>query len=308
MIKISVLIVTYNQEDVIRRTLDSVLVQKEFGLHKIVVCDDCSKDSTWSILEEYTEKYPEYMDIHENEHNLGIYSNMERVVELRPKSDLFYKLSGDDALCPYFFEKIQKEVEKREIDTNEAVGLYFDWKSVLPNGKEYVFRQNMVERVPNAFGLYLRGKASIRSLVVSDRVLANYRPVIKDKGLNLSEAMFDSQDHLLIGKRYYVPYIATIYYAEIGVSKGLSNLKCDYKTIQTIEKCEFLREHIATDPLDKRWLDYMIERIKYSMAPSIKGLYKTMRLYLSCKNSYYGISLRERLITYRSFIRIFMQK
>jgi len=304
MKSISVLVVTYNQEDVIRRTLDSVLQQKEYGLHKVVVCDDCSKDSTWEILEEYKQLYPDIMDVHRNNPNLGIYPNMERVVSLRPKSDLFYKLSGDDALCPRFFEKVQELVEKKNIDTNKAVGLYFDWKSVLPDGKEYVFRQNMVERIPNAFSLYLRGKASIRSLVVTESVLSKYKPVVKDKGLGLAEAMFDSQDHRLIEEMYYCPYIATIYYAEIGVSKSLSNTKSAYKTSQAIEKCLFIRDNMAEEAADKKWLDYRIQSIRYSMNPSLCGMLKTIWMYWGCHNAHYGITLKERLLNYRTLYRI----
>lgn len=304
MKSISVLIVTYNQEDVIRRTLDSVLVQKDFGLHKIVVSDDCSSDSTWSILEEYRDKYPDYMDIHRNNPNLGIYPNMEKVVELRPQSDLFYKLSGDDALCPHFFEEIQKLVENRRIDTSRAVGLYFDWKSVQPNGKEYVFHQNMVEKVSSAFSLYLRGKASIRSLAVSESVLANYKPVIKDRGLRLSEAMFDSQDHLLIEDKYYCPYVATIYYAGIGVSQDLGKERSEYKTKQALETMEYLRDNVATDPMDKKWIDYKISRIYYSISPSWKGLFEVLNLYWRCNNRRYGITLKERLLNYRTLYRI----
>ena len=76
MKRIVICIVSYNQEDVIGRTLDSILNQKEWGLFKIIVSDDCSKDRTWEILQEYKGKYPEIMDIHRNEHNLGIYGNV----------------------------------------------------------------------------------------------------------------------------------------------------------------------------------------------------------------------------------------
>ena len=50
MVKINVLIITYNQEDLIKRAIDSILCQKEYGLNKIVVSDDCSSDNTWNVL------------------------------------------------------------------------------------------------------------------------------------------------------------------------------------------------------------------------------------------------------------------
>ena len=52
MNRINILLITYNQENLIRRTLDSILCQKEIGINNIVVNDDCSKDNTWEILKE----------------------------------------------------------------------------------------------------------------------------------------------------------------------------------------------------------------------------------------------------------------
>ena len=63
MNRINILLITYNQENLIRRTLDSILCQKEFGINNIVVNDDCSKDNTWEILKEYEAKYPNIMRI-----------------------------------------------------------------------------------------------------------------------------------------------------------------------------------------------------------------------------------------------------
>ena len=37
---ITVLVICYKQQEVIKRALDSILCQKEFGLKKIVVCDE----------------------------------------------------------------------------------------------------------------------------------------------------------------------------------------------------------------------------------------------------------------------------
>ena len=75
--KISVYVITYKQKNVISRALDSILAQKEFGLDHIIVCDDCSPDGTWDIIQSYKEKYPEYFIIHKNLLNKGIYGSNE---------------------------------------------------------------------------------------------------------------------------------------------------------------------------------------------------------------------------------------
>ncbi len=53
-----VLLATYNGEKFVREMIDSVLSQ-DFEDIKIILSDDCSKDSTPKILESYAEKFPE---------------------------------------------------------------------------------------------------------------------------------------------------------------------------------------------------------------------------------------------------------
>ena len=51
--KISVGVITYNQEATIRQTLDSILEQEgDFDL-EVVIGEDCSTDNTLAICQEY---------------------------------------------------------------------------------------------------------------------------------------------------------------------------------------------------------------------------------------------------------------
>lgn len=54
---VSVVIVTYNQEQWIRQTIDSILAQKTDYPFEVIIGDDCSKDATLSICREYEDKY-----------------------------------------------------------------------------------------------------------------------------------------------------------------------------------------------------------------------------------------------------------
>ncbi len=56
--RVSVLCATYNHEDYLRTTLDSILAQKTDFLFEVLVNDDASTDSTAEILREYAAKYP----------------------------------------------------------------------------------------------------------------------------------------------------------------------------------------------------------------------------------------------------------
>lgn len=55
---ISIIIPTYNSEKYLKRTLDSVFSQR-FSDLEVIVVDSCSVDSTQSIVESYSKKYPQ---------------------------------------------------------------------------------------------------------------------------------------------------------------------------------------------------------------------------------------------------------
>lgn len=102
--KISVLIVTYKQANVIGRNIESILQQKDYGLHEIVICDDCSPDNNWEVIQSYVEKYPNIIRAYRNNPNLGIYGNSDKCALLHGDAELFCWLEGDDALEPDVFK------------------------------------------------------------------------------------------------------------------------------------------------------------------------------------------------------------
>ena len=105
--KISVGIITYNQQDTIAQTLDSILCQKgDFEL-EVVIGEDCSTDNTWAICKEYAERYPEQVVLLENTHNLGIMANFARVMKACT-GDYVGICAGDDYWCDEL--KLQKQM------------------------------------------------------------------------------------------------------------------------------------------------------------------------------------------------------
>ncbi|MBQ0090650.1 MAG: glycosyltransferase, partial [Prevotellaceae bacterium] len=55
--RLSVLIITYKQEELIKRAIYSLLAKKDY-IYEICVSDDCSPDGTWEVLQEYDRLYP----------------------------------------------------------------------------------------------------------------------------------------------------------------------------------------------------------------------------------------------------------
>ena len=77
---ISIALAAYNGEKYIKEQLDSILNQtiQDF---EVLVCDDCSTDTTWAILQEYKKKDIR-IHLHRNEVNLGFKKTFEKAITL----------------------------------------------------------------------------------------------------------------------------------------------------------------------------------------------------------------------------------
>ncbi|MDD5638830.1 MAG: glycosyltransferase [Candidatus Pacebacteria bacterium] len=73
--KISVCVITYNQDKFISQMLESVLAQKLNFSYEIVIGEDCSTDKTREILLDYQKKYPKKIKLLLNDKNLGVVEN-----------------------------------------------------------------------------------------------------------------------------------------------------------------------------------------------------------------------------------------
>ena len=111
MIKVSIIVITYNQENTISQTLDSLIAQKCDYSFKIVINDDCSNDRTPVILKEYASLMPQMIDLQLNEKNLGIVENYFNAVN-RSSSEFIAICAGDDWWCDSL--KLQKQVDFME--------------------------------------------------------------------------------------------------------------------------------------------------------------------------------------------------
>ncbi len=68
--KVSVFILTYNQERFIAQAIEGALMQKTGFPFEIVVADDCSTDGTREVIRQYWEKWPDRIRVLLNRHNI----------------------------------------------------------------------------------------------------------------------------------------------------------------------------------------------------------------------------------------------
>lgn len=104
----SVAVLTYNSEATVRQCIDSILMQKTDFDYEIVVGDDCSKDSTQSILLDYSQQYPKKFVLLFNELNKGVSWNNVNVLS-HCQGEYVAMCEGDD----YWMDenKLQTQVD-----------------------------------------------------------------------------------------------------------------------------------------------------------------------------------------------------
>lgn len=218
--RISVVIICYNQDMLIRRAIHSLLVQREY-IYQICVSDDCSTDKTWDVLNEYSNKYPGLFKLHRNEPNVGIFENIEKSWTM-PDGDVVYGLSGDDVCGKNWFKTVIEFIRENNIDyKNELFCIYSDHKCIYPNGDSFVVKNKHCLLELSQLKKYERGLVFGRGKCYSINVLKQFRKTSCGKSF-IAENSQDAQGHIFAEKLYYIPQVGNIYYASIGVSSNMS--------------------------------------------------------------------------------------
>lgn len=102
--KVSIVMCTYNGADYLREQLDSI-VHQTYPIYELIIQDDCSTDTTISILREYQKKY-DYIRIFENEKQKGINDNFFSAME-RATGD-YIAISDQDDI--WELDKIENQI------------------------------------------------------------------------------------------------------------------------------------------------------------------------------------------------------
>lgn len=286
--RISVIVITYNQEAVIRRTIDSLLGHKDF-LHEICISDDCSKDGTPAILQEYTDRFPDLIKISLNKENVGIFANIEFSRTLAT-GNLIYELAGDDIVPQGYFSAICDYCEKNGIDPDEGrICFYGDDKVIYPDGKEIMLSNKMISSTFPAEKLKLRSLISTRSVCFSRMILEDFVPVHDGRSYSVEEAQ-DIQVTLFSEKNIYLPMAGSVYFAEYGVSSSLSE-KTRFERTMMYDKLDWLMSFLGRelDDKDKRYVKFLKEYATYNYDHKFATLARSAWYYISAFDPALGI-------------------
>lgn len=110
MYMVSVVVFTYNQENLIRQTLDSIINQKTEYSFEVIIGEDHGTDGTRTICQEYADKY-DFVRLLPSERNYGVVGNWVNCVKTATGKYLM-NCGGDD----YWHNpsKIQMQVDYME--------------------------------------------------------------------------------------------------------------------------------------------------------------------------------------------------
>lgn len=108
---VSICCITYNHESYIKNALDGFVMQKTNFPFEIVISDDCSKDETRKVIEEYKIKYPNLIRDVSPQKNLGVSKNFSYVQQCAHGKYIAI-CEGDDYWTDQY--KLQKQVDFME--------------------------------------------------------------------------------------------------------------------------------------------------------------------------------------------------
>jgi glycosyltransferase involved in cell wall biosynthesis len=107
-LKVSVCVITYNQDKYIRQCLQSIVDQKTNFSFEVIVGDDCSLDGTRAVVREFVDKYPNIVNPIFRDKNIGPINNFSDVLTVA-NGKYIAVCEGDD----YWIDslKLQKQFD-----------------------------------------------------------------------------------------------------------------------------------------------------------------------------------------------------
>jgi glycosyltransferase involved in cell wall biosynthesis len=112
MPKVSIITTTYKHQDFIAHTIKSVLSQT-YTDRELLIGDDSPDDTTWEIIQEYIDKYPDKIKARHHKPNKGIVDNMNFLIDQADsQSEYISFLEWDDMYTPDNLQEKMKVFEQ----------------------------------------------------------------------------------------------------------------------------------------------------------------------------------------------------
>ncbi len=216
--KVSVCVVTYNQEKYIAQCLQSLVDQETDFPFEVIVSDDCSTDGTSDIVRDFSKNYPNIIKPIFHEKNLGAYKNFVFVHE-QAVGEYIAHVDGDDYVLPG-----KLLAQSRYLDANPQCQIVWHQMMILDESSNSYYPQYFDEI--NLVPLRLCAEDVVANITAGLHSSKMYRawvrgaPIIDIEPIDFSEnvahlgACLDGYAAFLGGGCYGV------YRKGIGISRG----------------------------------------------------------------------------------------
>lgn len=150
MEQIDILLATYNGEKYLKEQLDSILNQT-YSNFRLLISDDCSKDETKRILQEY-EKKDNRIKVFYQEKNLGYVKNFEFLLS-KVENEIYALSDQDDVWLP---EKIEKTYNKLIQTRSDLVFTDLEvvnekLETIYPSYNDYMLLSRKIKKYKNSY-------------------------------------------------------------------------------------------------------------------------------------------------------------
>lgn len=311
-VKVSIICLTYNHKNYIKKTLEGFLKQKVNFKYEILINDDASLDGTQDILKEYEQKYPEKIKV--------IYQKENQYSKGKSPAKFLYEIAQGDylAFCEgddYWIDanKLQRQIEF--LDKNkDFIGTSHNVIVVDENDK---IRKDYQKFYP----LYKKHKLDKGELEVGELVgqtativCRNFIPLFKEKNLFLGNYMANGDIKInailtSLGKIYFFEEKMSCYRRSyIGDSWNARNKNKNlymYHYNSALEVRRMLKELFNVDiNISKRLFDIIFSSIILSLKkPCRENIEVSKELFLKNKD-------KIRFVYYfiKKFIKVVLKK
>lgn len=272
MIKVSVLIITYNQAKFIRKAIDSALEQKTTFQIEILVGDDFSKDGTREIIQEYEQKYPGLVIGVLHPRNMGKNGGINFLETLKlAKGEYYALMDGDD----YWTDPLKLQKQADLLDAHPDYSTVFNNALITYEDGTSSHLLNGPDMKPYYTVDDLIGEDEIWFMATSSTM---YRNNIKEYPAWFRESSSGDIPRLILkaklGKIGYIPDVMSVYRKNRGGASFADNYRDEL----------FLRNRIRMYSDINRELDYQYNQV---LRRNIARYYRMMLDSRQYENSYF---------------------
>ncbi len=216
--KVSVCVITYNQEMYIRQCLQSIVDQVTNFDIEVIVGDDCSTDGTQAIIQEYVNKYPSIVNPIFQKKNINDGANNFLSVIKKARGEYIARVDGDDFCYP---GKLQAQVDF--LDKFEKISMVSHLCTRVNEVGEEITRDTAFSKAPIFF-------FEAEYLVQTANCVVNSSTMYRSFAITHSEMKpcFDFYINLLISRKGGLAIINEYYGAYRITNSGVSRNPARY--------------------------------------------------------------------------------